>query len=497
MKENKSLHLNFMLKKLFLPLLIYSFLVLAPITVYATTYYVDSDITDTNVGSAMPDFTTYDHTNFTTGSGTDSVYKTVADINAGSFSSDDQILFRKGLTWREQLTIPSSGTTGHPILFGSFGSGSKPKIYGSSAITSWSNSNISAETGDTLNESFEATGYDNAGWTETVGSGSFVDEDSTAIARPSDGGNQELLIQKVSPNFNAKTRYDLGSAKPIMYARVLSNWTANGLGNATSIRVMAGFDNSGSLAWYVTFNKTAGGTTGYQFYYFTNGGWSNSTVQTSYGSSSTWYKHEVKYDATNMTYEWRINGSSIVSGSLTGTVKAGTRYIDLGDASNSYTVTMYLDRFAIDTSKYLEDTLTIPANIYYSSISSQPTVAWFKETNGTVSYGDGPKTYTSNFSNLVNEYDWLYYNSRVFVYSPTDPNSRYSSMEASIRNYGINGNVKSYITIDGIEIGYTAQYGVSTGTGGINFIFQNNTIHHIGIRNGTYGEGIHIRGSNS
>lgn len=126
-RESKSPQLNFVLKALLSFLIFISFFFLAHSSVHAATYYVDTTVTDTHVASGTPDFTTYDHTAFTTGSGTDSVYKTVADINAGAFSPDDQILFRRGQTWKaESLIVPSSGTTGHPITFGAFGSGANP-----------------------------------------------------------------------------------------------------------------------------------------------------------------------------------------------------------------------------------------------------------------------------------------------------------------------------------------------------------------------------------
>jgi len=102
-----------------------------------STYYVDSSITDTYVASATPDFTTYNHLTFETTGGSDSVYKTIADINACTFVPDDFIYFRKGQTWRESLTVGQSGTSGHPITFGAFGTGDKPKIYGSDQITGW------------------------------------------------------------------------------------------------------------------------------------------------------------------------------------------------------------------------------------------------------------------------------------------------------------------------------------------------------------------------
>ena len=106
---------------------------------FGATYYVDSAVTDTHVASATPDFTTYDHTAFTETGGTDSVYKTIADLNLKAFAAGDFVLFRKGQTWREQLTVPSSGSAGLPITFGAYGSGEKPIIDGRVLLTHFEN----------------------------------------------------------------------------------------------------------------------------------------------------------------------------------------------------------------------------------------------------------------------------------------------------------------------------------------------------------------------
>lgn len=92
------------------------------------TYYVDSSIIDTNPASGTPDCTNYNPATFSCLGGSASAYKTIADVNAGSFQPGDEILFRGGLVWREALTVPSSGAEANPITFGSFGTGSNPVI---------------------------------------------------------------------------------------------------------------------------------------------------------------------------------------------------------------------------------------------------------------------------------------------------------------------------------------------------------------------------------
>jgi len=103
-----------------------------------TTYYVDNTITDTNPASATPDCTNYNLTTYTCSGGSASAFATIADINAFSaLAPGDSVLFRRGQTWREQLTVPSSGSAGNPITFGAYGSGADPIINGTDIITGW------------------------------------------------------------------------------------------------------------------------------------------------------------------------------------------------------------------------------------------------------------------------------------------------------------------------------------------------------------------------
>ena len=90
---------------------------------WAATYYVDNCVT---VGS--------DSNN---GTSTSTPWLTVAKVNAGSFSAGDSVLFQKSCTWRETLTVPTSGSSGNQITFGSYGTGALPVISGANALSSW------------------------------------------------------------------------------------------------------------------------------------------------------------------------------------------------------------------------------------------------------------------------------------------------------------------------------------------------------------------------
>ena len=90
---------------------------------WSATYYVDATSgRDTNTGLSQT-----------------TAWKTIAKVNASRFNPGDQILLKRGGIWRETLLAPSSGAPGNPILFGAYGSGNKPTIMGSDALTLWKN----------------------------------------------------------------------------------------------------------------------------------------------------------------------------------------------------------------------------------------------------------------------------------------------------------------------------------------------------------------------
>jgi parallel beta-helix repeat protein len=61
-------------------------------------------------------------------------WQTITKVNAATFLPDDQMLFKCGEAWlTTRLTIPSSGTSGHPIVFGAYGTGVTPIIQSGAA----------------------------------------------------------------------------------------------------------------------------------------------------------------------------------------------------------------------------------------------------------------------------------------------------------------------------------------------------------------------------
>jgi hypothetical protein len=89
-----------------------------------TTYYVDNCVTVGNDSNNGTDPST--------------PWLTINKVNTSSFNPGDSILFRRTCTWREKLTVPSSGSAGSPITLGAYGSGNNPILTPSRLVTSWS-----------------------------------------------------------------------------------------------------------------------------------------------------------------------------------------------------------------------------------------------------------------------------------------------------------------------------------------------------------------------
>jgi hypothetical protein len=128
-------------------------LVLIYIPAWGATYYVDATGgNDSNAGTSP-----------------NSAWKTISKVNTSSFSPGNFILFKRGETWREKLTIPSSGSADSPITFGSYGvAEAKPIINGSVDIKdgSWVNngSNIWSQAFSSRTADVYGLWYNTSNW---------------------------------------------------------------------------------------------------------------------------------------------------------------------------------------------------------------------------------------------------------------------------------------------------------------------------------------------
>lgn len=91
-----------------------------PICRAQATYYVAINGSDVNSGRSAG-----------------APFQTLAKINSLALQPGDSILFRRGDTFRGNLTIKRSGQAGKPIVIDAYGSGAKPVLAGSVPVTGW------------------------------------------------------------------------------------------------------------------------------------------------------------------------------------------------------------------------------------------------------------------------------------------------------------------------------------------------------------------------
>ncbi len=119
---------------------------------------------------------------------------------------------------------------------------------------------------------------------------------------------------------------------------------------------------------------------------------------------------------------------------------------------------------------------------------------WFKNaSDGLIKWGSKKASKAA----CVAEYDWYSNGTSVWVYAATDPDTRYTAVETSVRDACININGKSNIDVSGLELAYSYKFGIqiySAAVTGCNF--DGNTIHHVGVMNASEAEGILCRGTN-
>jgi len=70
----------------------------------------------------------------------ENAWETIAKVN--SSAGANSVYFKCGSTWREKLVLPGSGTEGNHIVIGSYGTGAKPRLLGSTAPTGWDQTDI-------------------------------------------------------------------------------------------------------------------------------------------------------------------------------------------------------------------------------------------------------------------------------------------------------------------------------------------------------------------
>ncbi len=150
------------------------------------------------------------------------------------------------------------------------------------------------------------------------------------------------------------------------------------------------------------------------------------------------------------------------------------------------------DKPKILGSEKLVDWEKYEQNIWKTKISQAGKWIWFVE-NDSIVWGSKK----SNIEMLETEYDFAIDTAYVYVFSASNPSSKYGSVELSVRNFGIisgwYGKAKKYIRIENLEISFTGDAGIRV-IGGKNWIVENCISHHNGGTDESNGQGIQYEG---
>lgn len=94
--------------------------------VHAGTYYVDNSCSTNGNGASVV-------------CGGGGPFNSIANMQAksGGYAAGNYVCLKRGQTYRESLTLPSSGTSASPIVLSAYGVGEKPTIKASDLFTSW------------------------------------------------------------------------------------------------------------------------------------------------------------------------------------------------------------------------------------------------------------------------------------------------------------------------------------------------------------------------
>ena len=387
---------------------------------------------------------------------------TVNKVNISSFNAGDSVSFNKTCTWREQLTVPSSGSDGLPITFGAYGTGADPIISGASLVTgTWGNS-TAVIVQDTLE-----TGALSTSWTGTGGTAPAVDTESaltgtygmhqdfaaSGYASKTLPAGVKTIVFECNYRLNAETMAN-GDKTDLIYT-----WSS-----ATNVYIWVFQHTDGK--YYITASTGTSPAATFEI-----------ALQTTYAvklefcsNATTGYlKLSIDGDLKINTTGQNYNGADIT------TLRLGTGY-----------------QAAAKVDQYVDDVLisSVTLNVWSIALTTQPLIVAFNGVSGAKKTSAATCT-TAN--------DWYWASNILYVYSTSDPTTAFIApgIEAGARDYCVKFDGRAYGVVDGVDI-TQANNSLVYWRNSDHLTIQNCTIHD-GAKDGinTYlGNGAHLISAN-
>jgi parallel beta-helix repeat protein len=443
-------------------------LILLALPAWAATKYVDC--------GADPggDGTTQELT------GVHCAWDAVADVNGASFSPGDSILFKRGCTWREQLTVPSSGSAGLPITFGAYGTGAKPIISGADLVTTWAllpateTGGIfvaNAEDGGTA----DFTGVTVGGTTTFAASSASKNNGAYGYEVTSDGTNDGIAYKTVSAEndfycriyLKMKTGFaintDVKTVSPLLFKDAGGTVRAR----LNLRRAGTGFELGAIMPW---------------------GGWGS--IAYTPITAGAWHRIEMRFlvhGSTGGIALW-LDGASVGTSLTTNTTGYATARIDAGlvnvDGIPVAGSVLYLDDIKADTAA---------VGSYYGSSGNADVYIAAAAWTPYVVIEDGTKlANVASVAAITSVGKWYSDGASCYVRTTDSADPDTHTMEVGTRTYSVYGTGKAYVTVDGLDCTGANDGGVFWEGGGNYWTAQNCAVKNIGRAD--WGSGIRMRG---
>ncbi|MFN8240012.1 MAG: right-handed parallel beta-helix repeat-containing protein [Bacteroidales bacterium] len=132
-------------------------------------------------------------------------------------------------------------------------------------------------------------------------------------------------------------------------------------------------------------------------------------------------------------------------------------------------------------------------------IHAYRTEIFFEKKDGSVAWGRH-RDFSPDFSPLTDEFDWCWNSGKLYVYSPSNPDQNYKSVEAPQRKYAVMLQDKQYITIDHLDNSYHVLAGIADNYQTYLLKSLRVTychISHIGVKNSSMAYGLDVHHSDS
>jgi parallel beta-helix repeat protein len=447
------------MKRLIIALLI----ILSPCLAGAATYYVDNcDVTgnDANNGTA-----------------TGTPWLTIHQVNThASLAAGDSVLFRRGCTWREQLTVPTSGSAGTPIIIGAYGTGVNPIINGSDVVTAWTQTYVQEMVGTGI---IFADGFEDGttgAWASvtTAGTNTYV---SSATAKIN--GDRGALLSFDGTNADNYATYSWAGSGEVWVRfdiKLTANFAAGAWTYTPLFKILDGSTTVASV--FIQQNAVNSWSIGLQTI--------AAPIATFTPTLGTTYRIEVHYkrDASVGGAEWWVDGADN-AGDFNRNTASYANKIQLGviASAGAFVPTagnFYIDDVRIKTNgvngAYPQDPMEIAG--WKATPAAAPGVVIRDAVNLLL---QGTKASTA-----TGQYHWDGTN----VYIVDTPTAH--SMEIGQRDYAVKADQKSYITVQDLTL-----YGASVA--GLGFIRTGATAADTLIGQRLLAEhnqdGLHVKGS--